>query len=339
MKLKINLMNPKNPPKEFSFIASDSKEIRSTYSSNKSISTIVRKEVSKKINGNIGKLFEENIRKSLEINLNWEEDKIKRSFFYREISIKSHKEKYIICPNIKQTLETKEGVCILKFNEINKSCEIYKKYTKELLYTIKENNNIKDVRVIDKNLRIGIPTEFEIDGLYKINHFDLSLFQGEIDIIYNNIKERQDFVYAAIEIKLNYAKINELIEQFTTKKKLLEKIIKENILYIGFVAYSDLDKLPKININFNCLLFSLKKDEMFFGRKVTEYIEWKTVSDVIKLNKKLEKFHEEFDNYKEEMKKEFLDFKIEIKKEMKKEFETFEKKLVSLLQKKRKKEN
>ena len=335
MKLKINLINPKNPPKEFSYIESDSKERRSTYSSNKSISTIVQKEVSKKVNGKVGKLFEENIRKSLEFNLNWEEGEIKRSFFYRKISFKNYKKKYIICPNIKRTLETKEGDYILIFNETNKSCEIYKKSTKELLDSVKENKKIKDIQVIDKSLRIGIPIEFEIDGLYKINHFDLSLFKNEIDIIYNNIKEQQDFAYAAIEIKLNYAKINELIEQLTTKKKLLEKIIKKKILYIGFVAYSDLDKLPKIteiSVNFNCLLFSLNSDEMFFGRKVTEYIDWKIVSDAIKLNQKIEQFHEEFVEFKKEMKKEFVDFK----EGMKNDFENFEKKIVSLLKKKRK---
>lgn len=212
IQLKINLMDPKNPPKEY-------KESVSGITSNSRISSIVQKEITKKINSKTGKLFEDNIRKSLEINLNWEEGRIKRSFFYREISFRNKKKKYIISPNATKTLHTKEGSFIFKFNKNDKSCEIFKKSNGKKLATIKDTNGINEIQISDKHLCIGAPVEFELDGLYKGNPLALSLLEDEIDVIYKNIPDKKNIDYIAIEVKLNYNKINEIIDQLKRKKK------------------------------------------------------------------------------------------------------------------------
>ena len=211
MKLKIDLMNPKNPPKKYNVFDSG-------ISDSSKISSIVKKEVAKKINSKAGKLFEENVRKILEFNLNWKEGKIKRSFFYREISFLNKQKKYIIGPHAIKTLPTKDGNFIFKFNKNNKSCEIFKKNNEKKVAIIEDKNNTKEIQIVDKHLCVGVPKEIEIDGLYKGKLFDLSFLEDEIDILYNNIKDKKKIDYVAIEIKLNYNKINELIEQIKKKK-------------------------------------------------------------------------------------------------------------------------
>ena len=93
LQLKMNLMGINEPKNRYSIIDSEEKHLSNISHSSK-ISDIVEKEISKKVNGQIGIKFEDNIRKSLEINLDWREGKIKRKFFYRGISLKNQKKIY-----------------------------------------------------------------------------------------------------------------------------------------------------------------------------------------------------------------------------------------------------
>jgi hypothetical protein len=123
--------------------------------------------------------------------------------------------------------------------------------------------------------------------------------ENEIDIIYKNIKNEKAFDYIVIKIKLNYNKIDELIEQIKKKKKILENIFgkhKKSILYIGFVAYSDFHNFKEISINFNCLILSLKESGILFGGNATEYIDWKTVSEIKKLKEDIHSKYDEMTN-------------------------------------------
>ena len=285
LQLKMNLMGINEPKKRYSITDSGEKNL-SDISHNSKISDIVEKEISKKENDKIGILFEDNIRKSLEINLDWKEGKIKREFFYREISLKNHKKKYIICPNKSTYFITKKGDFIISFKEVDKSCEILNKNTGEILKKIEEQNNVQDVKILNKILSIGIPKHLEIDGLYQVEQFKLSIFdEKEIEILYSNINENQDFSYVAIEIKLNQNKINDIIQQLIDDKKVLKKIIKKPILYLGIVNYEKQNYIETENLNsifeasnFFCLILGIKNG-IFFQRKVTESIDWKLVSD------------------------------------------------------------
>ena len=61
---------------------------RSSIADTSSLSTLVSQEVKKILNNKIGTIFENNIRKALEIEYNWKISDIPRKFFYREIIFK-----------------------------------------------------------------------------------------------------------------------------------------------------------------------------------------------------------------------------------------------------------
>jgi hypothetical protein len=169
----MNLMGINEPKKRYSITDSGEKNL-SDISHNSKISDIIGKEISKKENDKIGILFEDNIRKSLEINLDWKEGKIKREFFYREISFKNQKKKYIICPNKNTYFITKKREFIISFKEVDKSCEILNKNTGEIVKKIEEQNNVQDVKILNKILSIGIPKQLEINGLYQNQRFSIN---------------------------------------------------------------------------------------------------------------------------------------------------------------------
>lgn len=73
----------------------------------------------------------------------------------------------------------------------------------------------------------------------------------------------------------------------------MENIIKEKILYIGFIN----DKKIKVNIEENVkeidfILFGLK-DSNFMKRDMTQYIDWETIKELKELKKNYTNFYEE----------------------------------------------
>ena len=333
LQLKINLMDKNKHNMKYSISNSGERKSPSLPSkSNKSsISDIIEREIAKKLNSKTGKIFEENIRKCLKINLDWKVGKIKRMFFYREISFKNKKRKFIICPNKNTNLSTKEGYYTFTFNVFDNSCEILNTNTGEVVKKINENNNAQDVAISDKIISIGKPNEFEIDDLFKIKGFDLLSFdEEEIEIIHNNINENLDYSYAAIEIKLSYKKIPDMIMQLIKKKKILEKIFKKPILYLGFVTCENAkcenaNVYKEIPVDFNCLILCVKNG-MFFGRKMTEKIDWKLVEKVEGIEKKVEGIEKRIEGI--EKKIEGIEKKIEgIEKKIEERFEGIEKKI------------
>ena len=336
LKLKINLMDKTKHNMKYSISNSGERKSPSfpSKSNKSSISDIIEREIAKKLNSKTGKIFEENIRKCLKINLDWKKGKIKRKFFYREISFKNKKRKFIICPNKNTNLSTKEGYYTFTFNVFDNSCEILNTNTGEVVKKINENNNAQDVAISDKIISIGKPNEFEIDGLFKIKGFDLLSFdEEEIEIIHNNINENLDYSYAAIEIKLSYKKIPDMIMQLIKKKKILEKIFKKPILYLGFVTCENAkcenaNVYKEIPVDFNCLILCVKNG-MFFGRKMTEKIDWKLVEKVEGIEKKVEGIEKRIEGI--EKKIEGIEKKIEgIEKKIEERFEGIEKKINSL---------
>lgn len=53
-----------------------------------------------------------------------------------------------------------------------------------------------------------------MEGIFSITKFDLSLFNNkEIEILYNNCGNSQDFHYLVMEAKYSFSRLNEIIEQ------------------------------------------------------------------------------------------------------------------------------
>lgn len=241
-----------------------------------SISSIVNKEIIKIKNGEIGQIFEYNIRKTLENEFNLEIADIPRHFYYRIIK---HKNKtYIICPT--QRISTKKYN--IEFDEYTHFCNFIDKKDNNILGTIKEKQTNVEFEYERKLFNIGPPTEIEVDGLYKMNSFSLEeLNSDEIEIIFNNSKH-ENYDYCVIEVKLNQNKIDEVIAQLKDDSKIIDKIIHGNVLYLGIVnlAYENKDiSLNILNVdfnNFNCVIIGIRGG-IFCDRNVIYPIDWKLI--------------------------------------------------------------
>ena len=307
---------------------------QSSWNSSKNIST----EIAKYINTDKGKIFENNIRKTLENECKWEIAG-KREFVYRKIIFAkkifiltvSKPWKFFRQDNKYQITLKENGECILKKNNENISINEDKKYT------IEEGKGI----IIGKALKI------EMDGFYKINNINFPFNSEEIVILYNfldkcgnncdknkkfnnkNNKRKKpknhnndnnkingdisinilkydsdknnntnkdiklemklsEFKYAVLEIKLSKNRIKEMIEQIKRDKGVMEKIVKEKILYIGFVNSDHIDqKIDEEVKGLNFILIGIKNSH-FYGRDVIQNIDWNTVDKVKALTSKID---------------------------------------------------
>ena len=111
---------------------------------------------------------------------------------------------------------------------------------------VQNHEVIKVIKTQDKSSKINEEkvdvldlTEFECDGLYEINAFNMTLFKSdEIQVVYSNFNLNNinvDYKVALLEIKLNSNKINDIISQLRSDKEIIVNFIKDKIIYIGFV--------------------------------------------------------------------------------------------------------
>ena len=127
------------------------------------ISALVIKEVEKEINDDIGLLFEENIRKTLEIEYDWKLSYIPRKFFYRDIKFKG--KSYLLSPF--SQIEAK-SFC-LYINQENNVCQFINKSNKQVKKEIGDNENVQNITFENRIFTIGPPKEVEFDGLFQIS--------------------------------------------------------------------------------------------------------------------------------------------------------------------------
>ena len=301
------------------------------------ISTIVTKEIKKTKNGDIGLLFEENIRKTLEIEYNWKNAFIPRHFFYREIIFKE--KHYYLSPF--RGIDAK-GFSIF-MNPHNKDCQFINKSQKEVDLFIKEKEKISNVTYQNKEFIIGPPKEIEVDGIYEnFNYNKLQFNDNEIEILFDNTHINK-YNYAVVEIKLNANKIRELFGQLKADKNIFSKFVENNnaIIYLGFVniTKNDIDMLEDLNLSkicgdLPCIIFGVK-DGTFCDRIITNPIDWKLVNQFYSfqneikesvkkgmegtkqfMEDKIENINEfvqnEVESIKDYVKKELVNFKQEI---------------------------
>ena len=130
-----------------------------------------------------------------------------------------------------------------------------------------------------------------MDGVFNIRNFSCSIFnKEEISVIYQNVddKEMQKYENAIVEIKLNKNKFEDLINQLYNDKKLMDKMTKKNILYIGFINSKKIEnisnKISKKCEKMNCVIFGIK-NSIFSNKKITKAYDWtKIIEDDKKFN-------------------------------------------------------
>ena len=81
----------------------------------------------------------------------------------------------------------------------------------------------------------------------------------------------------------------------------------------------------------------MKESGILFGRNATEYIDWKTVSEIKKLKEDIDSKYDEMTKKIDEMAKKNDEMANKLE-ELGKKFDNFEKTIVSLLQKKNKRQ-
>lgn len=236
-------------------------------------------------NDEIGQDFEENIRNILIMDYNWKERNIKRKFKFREIHYRL--KKLFIITGQKKSVFINHRIILFQFND-DGSIDITNKCR---TITIRDQEE-KSVVLI----KVGVITlkkvqEVEIDGMFHIENFSSSTFDTEeIIILYRNIddKKMKLFNQAVLEMKLSKKNFSEMVTQLNRDRDVFEKIIKDPILYIGFINSKNIGKnelnASKDGLNKlkNCIIFGIK-NKIFSGKNVNKFYNWKGMEKINKL--------------------------------------------------------
>ena len=238
-------------------------------------------EYYKNRNSEIGEVFEENIKNTLNFEFGWEKGDISEHFYYR--IVKLDEDEYVLMRDGKLAFNINGK----KYFLISKPDNISLKRGKAILKRY-DNNGAKKINEIisQKKLIIEKETEIEVDGYFKISNLDFSTFNDDFSILYMNINEEdiEEATNALIEIKLNKRKLPEMINQIKADRNIYEKIAKDKIIYIGIVGYSERKHNIDINLEeeldgINCIILQMENFN-FCGRNMKKSLDWKIIKEV-----------------------------------------------------------
>ena len=248
----------------------------------------ITSEIYKVKNEREGKNFESNIRELLSFKYGWKKSKIDRHFFYRDIMIENN------TYNIRTEVEEKFKIGnhdISFLLDMNKTLHI--KTNKETLQIENKDKHEIFLKSEEKEpLRVKIDKlcEFESDGIYSVENLNISIFNSyEFYTVFKTVKENDvnNFKTISIEAKLNGNKFYEMLMQMQGHDEIMKKIIKEDVLYIGFLSSKKIPRKQLVkastNIKINCIIFAINKSN-FGGKDLLEFYDWPQ----IKLIKNLE---------------------------------------------------
>ena len=212
-----------------------------------------------------------------------ENSKNTKAFFFRKVFHDGIKD-FIITGKTKRLVIRNQNF-LFKFKENDKLSIKDENLGLKVKIPIKKNEQI-EFPIKNEQILITPQKEIEFDGIFKNKNINFASFNNEeIITIFSNVDldNISDFKYIIIETKLSSNRIEELIFQVKRDKKIMENIIKEKILYIGFIN----DKKIKVNIEENVkeidfILFGLK-DSNFMRRDMTQYIDWETIKELKEL--------------------------------------------------------
>ena len=277
--------------------------------SSKDISDMIRQI----INEEKGKIFEENIRESLQFKLNWINGEIPRKFSYREILTKD--KKYIVISNKPIIIKFDNDSYLFSMID-NDTLEVKNLNGKEKIINISKNE--QKTLTYNKNTRIFISCSknIEMDGFFCINNFALDNFdRNEIVILHNGMgnDDISSYDYAILEIKLSENKIKEIIHQLKRDKDVCETILNKKILLLGFINSKSLETdISKEVSDLKCIIFGLKNSNLF-GKDVSKCLDWNLTKDVADLNQKYDSLNQILNQQYGELNKKYDDLDKKIK--------------------------
>ena len=102
--------------------------------------------------------------------------------------------------------------------------------------TIAHNDTSRVKYYVQTKVEIGNVMEKEMDGFFSITKFDLNVFNSnEIEILYNNFGNYQDFNYLVMDAKYNFSKLAEMIDQLEKDHFIISNIKTKRVCYLGIV--------------------------------------------------------------------------------------------------------
>ena len=282
----------------------------------KYIKKIINERIKAYNNSKIGRIFEENIRKTLEIKLKWEISDVPHSFFFRKVYGNFIQGAKIIMKEKSLVFieeDTGEEYLLCRFNELDKSCEFIDLQSQEVIINV--NDKEKNTKIDTLGITVSSVKSIEMDGIFYTKNFKFPNFNSEeVNMIFNNIDENniKGVINVIVEIKMNKKKIQDLIEQIKCDNRIMRKLLKYDILFIGFVgSEGDLDN--KINFdeelqNLKCVIYEIKKD-CIFGRNMRQQFDWILIKDVddikdeiTSIKNSINSLNEKYDEIKNEIK-------------------------------------
>ena len=138
-----------------------------------------------------------------------------------------------------------------------------------------------------KKIELGKLIQVEVDGLFKIRNFSLKKFdENEINIIYNNVDDINNFKYAATEIKYSKTNLEGLVKQLYRDKNVFKKFIpkaEEKSVYIGIfrannIKKAEILKYETILNKLKCVIICLK-NPIFAKKRVDKFIDWQQIKE------------------------------------------------------------
>ena len=256
------------------------------------------------INEEKGKILEDNIRQSLVEKLGWKQDDLPRKIYYREILL-DNKYSIIILKGQEKNFQYNNIVWKLKLEE-NGEIEISYRGHEGKDEKISIGKDRKLIARESTAIDIQNFSEKETDGLFCISEFNLSSFNmNEIEVIYQNIKDFKDIHYLAIEVKLSGGKMSEMVGQLRKDESIIRELKGERVLYLGVLGeVPNFFQIKEVNVNFNCLIFGLKKSK-FFDRNVCMFYDWKLIKKVSNIENELSNIRSEFSTELSNIRREF----------------------------------
>jgi len=255
---------------------------------------LILSEVKRTIKSEKGLTFEENNRGTLKYEYGLDESEFPKKVIYRIAKIGQALDTILNCENKKILINGKPYIF-----QINKDFSI------SIIDSRKSSNKFKfeDKMIIyyinNANISIYGHDEIEVDGIFCIkNKFQVQMFDDdEVEVFFSNVnkKEEKELEFAVLETKLNPSSINDLISQIKRDSLFFRSITNEKILFIGFVGYGEKKKINfKDILNIKCIIYSVKTNKLC-KRNLLKSIDWITVSNVIKINEKIDGLEKKFD--------------------------------------------
>ncbi len=160
------------------------------------------------INEDLGHIYERNLRQIFYEKLKWTSANINRKIYYIKIIFDNYYH-FLISKECGKTFEFKNYFWEFTMNDYEVEMPFTNQKGVKKTLIINHNDTSRVKYYAQTKVEIGQVFQKEMDGIFYITKFDLSLFNyKEIEILYNNCGNSKDFHYLDMEAIYSSSKLN-----------------------------------------------------------------------------------------------------------------------------------